>query len=157
MVLLSPVRKKIEYMCGREEHYTLDGAFIILAEVLGVLLGHRRSENFASAEKNPYRTTLYCFRNLAGTNSDLADITNTPNIPMWAAKLTTSEICRIRLRYTKDTRHRVAHEVVAGAGYRKMNLSRWIKMVVKLRLRHKERLTADSPLLVRVSTLCRGA
>ena len=62
-----------------------------------------------------------------------------------------NEMFKIRLCYTKHKRHRVAHEVVAGPGYRAMNLVRWIKVVVRLRLRHKERLTADSPLLVRVN------
>ena len=41
--------------------------------------------------------------------------------------------------------------MVAGPGHRMMNLVRWIKVVVKLRLKHKEKLTADSPLLVRVN------
>ena len=62
-----------------------------------------------------------------------------------------NEVFKIRLCYTKHKRHRVAHEVIAGPGYRMMNVIRWIKVVVKLRLRYKERLTADSPLLVRVS------
>ena len=60
------VRKKIEYMMKRGEHYTLNGASIILAELCGVLLGLRRAEFFASAEKKPNRTTLLCFRNLEG-------------------------------------------------------------------------------------------
>ena len=69
-VLPSQVRKKIEYMCSRREHYSLDGASIILAELLGVLLGLRRSEHFASSEGKPDPTTLLCFRNLAGTTWD---------------------------------------------------------------------------------------
>ena len=150
-VLPSQVRKKIEYMCSRGEHYSLDGASIILAELLGVLLGLRRSEHFASAEKNPNRTTLLCFRNLAGTDWDLADTTTAPNIRLWAVGLAKDEIFKVRLCYTKHKRHRIAHEVVAGPGYRLMNIIRWIKVGVKLRLRHRERLTADSPLLVRLS------
>ena len=62
-----------------------------------------------------------------------------------------NEVFKIRLCYTKQKPHRVAHEVIAGPGYRMMNLIRWIKVVVKLRLRYKEKLTAHSPLLVRVS------
>ena len=151
IVLPSQVRRNIEYMCAKGENYTLNGASIILAELLGVLLGLRRSEHFASAETNPDRTSLLCFRNLAWVKWDLADMTNMPNIPLWAEKLEVYETFRIRLCYTKHKRHRVAHEVVAGPGYRVMNLVRWIKVVVKLRLRHKERLFADSPILVRVS------
>ena len=81
-VLPSQVRQKIAYMCSKGEHYTLDGASIILAELLGVLMWLRRSEHFASAEKNPDRTSLLCFRNLAGLNWDLADITKEHNIPL---------------------------------------------------------------------------
>ena len=65
-IFLIQVRKKIEYMMERGEHYTLNGATIILAELCGVLLGLRRAEFFASAERKPNRTTLLCFRNLAG-------------------------------------------------------------------------------------------
>ena len=65
-VLPSQVREKIEYMVGKGEHFTLTGASIILAELCGVLLGLRRSEHLASAERSPNRTTLLCFRNLSG-------------------------------------------------------------------------------------------
>ena len=51
--------------------------------------------------------------------------------------------------YTKHKRHRVAHEVIAGPGFRLMSLARWIKIVVSIRLRHSEPITIDSPLLVR--------
>ena len=61
-----------------------------------------------------------------------------------------NEIFKVRLCYTKHKRHRVAHQVIAGPGYQKMHLIRWIKVGVKLRLRHKEILTADSPILVRL-------
>ena len=61
------------------------------------------------------------------------------------------EIVRVRLCYTKHKRHRVAHQVSVGPGYRKMHFIRWIKVVVRLRLRHMERLTIDSPLLVRLN------
>ena len=150
-VLPSQVRKKIEYMCSQGHHYSLDGASIILAELLGVLLGLRRSEHFASSEGNPNRTTLLCFRNLAGTDWDLADTTTAPNIRLWAVGLAMDEVFKVRLCYTKHKRHRIAYEVVAGPGYKLMNIIRWIKVGVKLRLRHGERLTADSPLLVRLS------
>ena len=66
-ILPSQVRRKIQYMMKMREHMTIDGAAIILAELCGVLLGLRRSEHFASAERKPNNTTLLCFRNLAGT------------------------------------------------------------------------------------------
>ena len=67
-VLPSQVRRKIEYMMSKGEHFTLSGASIILAELCAVLLGLRRSEHFASAESKPNLTTLLCFRNLAGVD-----------------------------------------------------------------------------------------
>ena len=72
-ILPSQVRKKIEYMIGRDEHLTISGASIILAELCGVLVGLRRSEHLASAERNPNRTTLLCFHNLAGATWDLGN------------------------------------------------------------------------------------
>ena len=72
-ILPSQVREKIEHMVACGEHLTIDGASIILAELLGVLLGLRRSEHFATAERNPNRTTLLCFRNLVGSGWDLGD------------------------------------------------------------------------------------
>ena len=74
-IAISPaqVRVKIEYMIGRGEHLTIDGASIILAEICGVLLGLRRSEHFASAVRKPNLTTLLCFRNLTGASWDLGD------------------------------------------------------------------------------------
>ena len=138
-------------MRSQGHHYSLDGASIILAELLGVLLGLRRSEHFTSSEGNPNRTTYLCFRNLAGTGWDLADTTTTPDIRLWAEGLEKDEVFKVRLCYTKHKRHRVAHEVVARPGCKLMNLIRWIKVRVKLRLRHKERLTTDSPILVRLN------
>ena len=43
-VAISPaqVRRKIEYMRGKGEHLTVNGASIILAELFGVLTGLRR-------------------------------------------------------------------------------------------------------------------
>ena len=131
------------------EHLTINGASIILAELFGVLLGLRRSEHFATAERKPNKTTLLCFRNLVGTGWDLGDITRQHNIAAWASKLTTNEIFRVRLCYTKHQRHRVAHEVVAGPGYRHMSVVLWIRILVKLRLRYGEKITVDSPILVR--------
>ena len=67
------IKRKIEYMLKEDTHTTFDGASIILADLCGVLLGLRRAEFFASAEKNPNRATLLCFRNLAGLRWDLAE------------------------------------------------------------------------------------
>lgn len=60
------------------------------------------------------------------------------------------EIIRVRLAYTKHQRHRVAHEVIAGPGYRLMSFVLWIKTTVSLRVRQGEHLTVNSPLLVRM-------
>ena len=65
-ILPAQVRKKIEYIKAREQNWSFNSASIILAELCGVLLGLRRSEFFASAEKKPNQTTLLCFRNLTG-------------------------------------------------------------------------------------------
>ena len=127
-------RRKIEYMTKKGEHYTLNGANIILAELCGVLLGLRRSEHFASSENRPNQATLLCFRNLAGAEWDLADFKSPLQIPSWASELSDDEIFKVRLCYTKHQRHRVAHEVIAGPGHKLMNLVRWIKVVVRLRV-----------------------
>ena len=66
------IKGKIDYILKNDEHTTINGASIILAELCGVLLGLRRAEFFASAEKNPNRATLLCFRNLVGLSWDLA-------------------------------------------------------------------------------------
>ena len=147
-VLPSQVRKKIEYMIGKKEHLTLSGASVILAELCGVLLGLRRSEHFASSESKPNQTTLLCFRNLAGSKWDLGDCTKKHNISQWSKDLSIDEVLKVRLCYSKHQRHRVAHEVIAGPGYRHMSLVRWIKVVVMLRLRLKEHITVNSTLLV---------
>lgn len=123
-VLPSQVREKIEYMISKGEHYTLNGASIILAELCGVLLGLRRSEHFASSESKPIQTTLLCFRNLAGTSWDLADNSKPIVISRWANELKLDEIFWVRLCYTKHKRHRVAHEVIAGPGYKLLSLVR---------------------------------
>ena len=60
------IRENIEYMMRKGEHYTIDGASVILADLCSHLLGLRRAEFFASAEKSPNRTTLLCFRNFEG-------------------------------------------------------------------------------------------
>ena len=53
------------------------------------------------------------------------------------------------MAYTKHQRHRVAHEVIAGPGYKLISFVLWIKITVSLRVRQGESLTVDSPLLVR--------
>ena len=135
----------------RQDHGAMNSASIILADLCGVLLGLRRSEYFASAEKKPNRTTLLCFRNLSGTTWDLGDCTKRWNVVAWAANLSLDEIIKVRLCYSKHQRHRVAHEVVAGPGHRLMSIIFWIKVVVKLRVKLGEVLTVDSPLLVRLN------
>ena len=123
-VLPSQVRGKIEYMMSNGEHYTLNGASIILAELCGVLLGLRRSEHFASSESNPNQTTLLCFRNLAGAGWDFADCSQRYDIAHEVKKFAPDMIFMIRLCYTKHKRHRVAHEVIAGPGYKLMSFMR---------------------------------
>ena len=150
-VLPGQVRKKIEFMMARKEHLSIDGASIILAELCGVLLGLRRSEHLASAEKNPNKTTLLCFRNLTGITWDLGDMTKQYNLASWAHKLRADEIIKVRLCYSKHQRHRVAHEVVAGPGYRQITIVVWLKILILLRVRHGEKLTVDSPILVRLN------
>ena len=59
------------------------------------------------------------------------------------------KIIKFRLCYTKHKRHRVAHQVIAGPGHRRMSVALWLKILVKLRLSYGEKLTAESPLLVR--------
>lgn len=75
-VVPAQVRKKIEFIIQGRQRLDLDSASIILADLCGMLLGLRRSEFLASAEKNPNRTTLLCFRNLAGLSWDLGDKRN---------------------------------------------------------------------------------
>ena len=67
-VLPSQVRKKVEHMVKDREHLNVTGASIILAKLCGVLLGMRRSELLATAERRPNLTTLLCFRNLAAAS-----------------------------------------------------------------------------------------
>ena len=45
----------------------------------------------------------------------------------------------------------MAHEVIAGPGYRMMSFVYWLRTVVRLRTKLGEDITADSPLLVRQS------
>ena len=138
-------------MMSRNEHLTINGASIILAELCGVLLGLRRSEHFASAERCPNKTTLLCFKNLAGVSWNLGDGARVWDIRRWAQELSVNDIIRVRLCYTKHQRHRVAHEVVAGPGHRHMSFALWLKVVVRLRVGLGEALTVDSPLLVRLN------
>ena len=81
----------------------------------------------------------------------MGDTTQRVDISKWAAHLTPDEIIKVRLCYTKHKRHRVAHEVIAGPGYKHMSLVTWLKIVVKLRFRRGEKLTVNSPILVRVN------
>ena len=129
-ILPAQVRVKIDWLM-KQEGAAIDNASIILADLCGVLLGLRRSEFLAAAEKTPNLTTLLCFRNLSGSDWDLADLTRDWNIAAWAVKLTVHEIIKIRLCYTKHQRHRVAHEVIAGPGHRLMSFVFWLKMVAR--------------------------
>ena len=138
-------------MMSRGQHVTIDGASIILAELCGVLLGLRRSEHFASAEANPNPTTLLCFKNLVGISWNLGDGSEHGNLNHWSRRLTANDIIRVRLCYTKHQRHRVAHEVVAGPGFRQMSFALWLRVVVRIRLGLKEKLSVDSPLLMRLN------
>ena len=74
-ILPTQVRRKIEFILKESKHLTIDSVSIFLADICGVLLGLRRSEFLATAEEKPDRTTLLCFRNLAGLIWDLGDIT----------------------------------------------------------------------------------
>ena len=112
------------------------------------MLGLRRSEFFAAAEKKHNRTTLLCFRNLAGSTWDFGDSTRSYDIRFFNS-LSLLEIVKVRLCYTKHQRHRVAHEVIAGPGYKAISFLLWLKVVVKLRTANGENLAMDSPILVR--------
>ena len=57
---------------------------------------------------------------------------------------------KVRLCYTKHQRHRVAHEVMAGPGYRHMSIALWLKIVVKLRVQLVEELTPESLIRLRM-------
>ena len=98
----------MQYRIDRKENVSVIGASIILADPCGVLLGLRRSEHFASLEKNPNRTTLLCFRNLPGDSWDLSVCSRGYDLFNFISKLSTSEIIRIRLPYMKHKRYRVA-------------------------------------------------
>ena len=79
----------------------------------------------------------------------MGDCTKKRDIAAWAARLSSDDIIKVRLCYTKHKRHRVAHEVIAGPGYKLMSFVLWLKIVVKLRVAAGEHITVDSPLLVR--------
>ena len=72
-ILPTQVRKKIEFIV-KESKLSIDSVSIFLADICGVLLGLRRAEFLATAEEKPNRTTLLCFRNLAGLSWDLGDV-----------------------------------------------------------------------------------
>ena len=59
------------------------------------------------------------------------------------------EIFRVRLCYSRHKRHCMAHEVIAGPGYRQMLIALWIKITVRLRVRRDEKLSVHSPILLR--------
>ena len=86
------VRKKIQHMMSRAEHLSVNGATIILVVLLGLLLGLRRSEHFASAELRLNAIKLLRFRNFAGASWDLGDCNKTHNIEKWSENLTLDEI-----------------------------------------------------------------
>ena len=65
-ILPTQVRRKIEFIIKESKHLSIDSVSIFLADICGVLLGLRRSEFLATAEEKPDRTTLLCFRSLAG-------------------------------------------------------------------------------------------
>ena len=73
-ILPTQVRKKIEFIVRESRHLSIDSVSIFLADICGVLLGLRRAEFLATAEEKPNRTTLLCFRNLAGLSWDLGDV-----------------------------------------------------------------------------------
>ena len=73
------------------------------------------------------------------------------DIAQWARSISNDDIIRVRLCYAKHKRHRVAHEVIAGPGFKLMSIARWIKVVVSLRLRCQKLIAVNSPLLVRES------
>ena len=72
-ILPSQIRRKIEHIMQGRKRIDIDSASVILADLCGALLGLRRSEFLASAERNPNRTTLLCFQGLSGLAWDLAD------------------------------------------------------------------------------------
>ena len=68
------------------------------------------------------------FQDLAGDSEDLTDRTKDWNIYTWAKKLSLHEVVKVRLCYTKNQRHRVAHQVIAGPGHKLMSFVYWIKI-----------------------------
>ena len=53
---------------------------------------------------------------LAGLKWDMEVCTRTWVIAQWSSVITSDEIVRLRLCYTKHNLHRVAHEVIEGPG-----------------------------------------
>ena len=148
-IIPAQVRKKIEFIKANEQTLTINYASIILVDICGVLLGLRRSEFLASAKKKPNHTTLLCFRNWACLKWDIGDCTKALDISQWSSGITSDEIIRISLCYTKHNRHRMVHEVIAGLGYKLMSFALWLKIVIRLRVALGEYITINSPLLVR--------
>ena len=81
----------------------------------------------------------------------LGDCTKNHVISTWAERLAMDEVIRVRLCYSKHQRHRVAHEVIAGPGYKRMSFVLWLKLILKLPLGRKEMIPVNSPLLVHVA------
>ena len=63
------------------------------------------------------------------------------------------EIIRVRLCYSKHQRNRVAHEVIAGPCYKWMSFVDWLKVIVKLRLKRKEKITVSSIGIIQFDTM----
>ena len=79
----------------------------------------------------------------------MSDITQDWDAAAWAERLKLDEVFRVRLCYAKNRRHRVAHEVIAGPGFRLMSFVTWLRVVIRIRLELGEKISLDSPLLVR--------
>ena len=78
----------------------------------------------------------------------MEDSTKRWDIAAKAARLSSDEIIKVRLCYMKHKRHRVAHEEIAGPGYKLMSFVQWLRIVVKLRVAAGELLPVDSPSFV---------
>ena len=65
-ILPSQVRKKIVFMLGQRDKSKINYASLILADIYGVFAWAEALRIFTARQKNPDRTTLLCFQNLAG-------------------------------------------------------------------------------------------
>ena len=57
-------------------------------------------------------------------------------------------VIRVRHCHSKHQRHRVAHEVIAGPGHKRMSFVLWLRLIVRLSIKRKEKIPVNSPLLV---------